>query len=389
MANDFSILVPKIISAALPVLREELRMAGAVAKDFSGAAASKGTAVTVPVPVVTATQNVTPGQYPASSTDVTAGSKTITINNWKQSTPFRITAKEGTEADMNDFTVKQIQEAVRGVLKDVNSDIFSKYKKIYGYAGTAGTNPFATTVNAAADARDVLNRQFCPDGDRWLAVGYFEETAALKSDDLKKMLNAGDANAMRNGSIGNLYGMNVFRDGQRPVHTAGTITTGLVAKAATAVAAGLKTLVATTAASTGACALLEGDVISIAGHTRTYVLTAAATQASAASDVTLTFEPGLEAALTGSEAITVKASHSVNIAFDPFAFGLVARLPADDLLGKTDGEHAPFVDPVTGFPLMISRYSIYHAQQWEVSALWGCEIIDARRACRLAGSTTA
>jgi len=374
MANDFAVLVPKIISAALPVLREELRMAGAVAKDFSSAAAQKGTAVTIPVPVAMAAQDVTPGAYPANSTDLSPTSKTITINKWKQSTPFRITAKEGTESDLNDFTVKQIQESVRGVLKEINSDIFSKYTKIYGYAGTAGTNPFASSVNPAADARDVLNQQLCPDGNRWLAVGYDEETAALKLSDLKTMMNAGDANALRNGVIGNLFGMNVFRDGQRPTHTAGTGASYQINNGG-GYAAGVKTV----AVDTGSGTLIVGDIVSFAGVTGTYVVT------SALSGGSFSFEPGLAGAVADDAAVTKRATHKVNIAFDPMAFGLVARLPADDLLGRSDGEHAAFVDPQTGFPLMISRYGVYHAQQWEVSALWGCELIDPRRAARLAG----
>src|SRR5690606_27985853 len=110
-----------------------------------------------------------------------------------------------------------------------------------------------------------------------------------------------------------------------PTHTAGTITTGLATKAATVQALGDKTIVCTTAAATGACALKKGDIITFAGDTQTYVLTDDATQSSAASDVTLNIEPGLKKALAGGEAVTVKASHVVNLGFHRDAFALAMR----------------------------------------------------------------
>jgi hypothetical protein len=90
----------------------------------------------------------------------------------------------------------------------------------------------------------------------------------------------------------------------------GTITTGLVSKAATVVAVGVSSLTATTAAGTGACALKTGDFITFAGDTQVYTLTANATQAAAASDVTLSFTPGLKVAHVGGEAVSVQATNT-------------------------------------------------------------------------------
>ena len=389
MANTFdSSLQPRILAGALEVLREEAALAAEVSKDFNGAAGMVGETVTINKPTAQSAGNLTPAATPPALTDNTYGVTSITIDKWKRS-GFHLTDREATQIITGNVVPNQIREAARALAYQLNSDLWATYKSSYGYAGTAGTDPFATNVNPVADARKALNYQRCPDGNRVLLIGLNEEASALKLDDFKKMLNAGDANAFRRGDIGNLYGFRVRLDRQRPVHTAGTITTGLAAKAATAVAAGLKTFVATTAASTGACALLVGDVIAIAGHTTTYTLTATATQASAATDVTLAFEPGLEVALAGGEAITVKASHGVNMAFDPAGFGLVMRTPKDAIEGApTLGQHMVMVDPVSGMPLKLSYYPGYHAAQWELSILYGAAMIDPRRVVRLAGATS-
>ncbi len=100
------------------------------------------------------------------------------------------------------------------------------------------------------------------------------------------------------------------------VHTAGTITTGLTAKAATVVAIGAVSVVATTAATTGACALLAGDSILFAGDATVYQLQADATQAGPSSYVTLSIDPPLAQALAGGEAITVRDPRPSNLTLD-------------------------------------------------------------------------
>ena len=188
------------------------------------------------------------------------------------------------------------------------------------------------------------------------------------------------------GLLGRKLGFDWYQDQQVPTHTAGTITTGLIAKAATAVAAGLKTIVATTAASTGACALLEGDIILIAGDAQPYVLTADATEASASTDVTLNFEPGLRYALVGSEAVTVKATHVVNLAFQRGAFAFASR-PLDDI-GQDIGlvlASETMTDPITGLSMRLEVTRQYKQTLWALDMLYGGKCIRPELATRLAG----
>jgi hypothetical protein len=389
MANNFSVVMLNILAGALAVLREEAYLARVVAHDFDGAAAKKGSTVSVSVPVAQAVYDVTPAAVPPALVDITIPEVTFTLDQWK-ATRFHMTEKQIQEmADGNQVFPGQIGEAVRVIANTLNTYLWSKYKRVYGYAGTAGTTPFATTIDGAVDLKQVLVRQRTPSGNLKMVVNPTAETLLLKLATLQKFLEHGTDATLLEAEIGRLMAFDVFRDRDIPLHTAGTITTGLIAKAATAVAAGLKTFIATTAASTGAIALKEGDILAIAGHVTTYVLTADATEAGAAADEALFIEPGLEIALVGSEAITVKASHRVNLGFDPSAFGLAMRTLPDSIEGQpTLGVSEVMTDPVTGIPLKLTFFPGYHAMQFELSVLYGGGIIDARRIARLAGEGT-
>lgn len=380
MAQDLSGIVPKVFSMVLPVLSQEFSLLKNNLKDFSGMAGKTGDTVTIPGYVGSGTSDVVPGAYPAASVDMTPATRTITIDQWKKSDPFRISTQEGTTIfDKPQLVQRQIQEGVRSLLYGANAYMLGKYTSIYGYSGTAGTNPFATDIKPIAALKEICDRQLMTDGNRHLLVSLAAQTAALQSDDLRKFLNLGDSEAIRAGRIGNLMGFSVERDQQIPTHTAGTAASAAV-KAN--VAAGLKTIALKGTGATGT--FVVGDIITFANHTQTYVVTAAVADASVA-DTALTFEPALVSAVVANEAITVKATHVVNLAFDPGAFGLVMRLPSDDLLGNTNGQHFPLVDPVTGVPILLSHYGVYHAEQWELSMLYGGGVVDPRLAARLAG----
>jgi hypothetical protein len=130
---------------------------------------------------------------------------------------------------------------------------------------------------------------------------------------------------------------------------------------------------------------VERDIIAFSNDAdHTYRLTAACTIGAVATGNAL-IEPALVTAVTSAHTVAVKATHVVNLGFDPSAFGLVMRLPAEDVLGGTGGDHFPFIDSLTGAPFMLSHYGVYHASQWEVSALYGMELLDPRKAARLAG----
>lgn len=380
MANTLDDLMPQILARALVTLRSRLVMPGLVNTDYKADAAKKGQTVDVPLPPVVEARDVTPGATPQASDDIVGDSVPIQLTNWKEAA-IHLTDREQLEV-IDDTVIMAVDAAAYALARAVNASIFSQYKGVYGYTGTAGTTPFATTYAVATAARKVLNNQNAPLEDRRMVVSPDAEENAIN---LSAFADAGFTSqngVILEGNIGRKLGFDWFMDQQVPTHTAGTITTGLIAKAATAQAIGDKTIVCTTAASTGACALKEGDIVSFAGDDQTYVLTADATQASASSDVTLNIEPGLKVALTGSQAVTVRSTHEVNLAFNRGAIALAVRPLGQSQAG---GRMMTMVDQVTGLPLRLEVSRQHKQDNWSLDILWGTKLVRPDLACRVAG----
>lgn len=381
MANSLDDLMPKILARGLLTLKSALVMPGLVNTSYKTDAARKGQNIDVPLPPTIAARDVAPGAVPVATPDITEDSTQIELSNWKEA-PVKFTDKEQLEV-VDDAAFMAVDAAAYALARAVNSSLFATYKGIGGYVGTAGTTPFGSDYTAASGARKVLNQQLAPLQNRRIVLDPDAEQKAIELGAFYKANESASDSVIKLGQIGTKLGFDWYMDQQVPSHTAGTITTGLIAKASTAVAAGLKTFVATTAASTGACALKAGDVIAIAGHTKTYALAADATQATAATDVTITITEGLEVALAGSEAVTVKADHVVNLAFNRDAFALAVRP-----LGQPQAPGSKvmtMVDSETGLPLRLEVSRQHKQDNWSFDILWGVKLVRPELACRIAG----
>jgi hypothetical protein len=384
MANTLTPLIPKLVARGLLALRQESRMARLVTTIADARPDAKFSTVTVPVSSSVSVADVTPSNTPPATSDTSLDSVSVAVDKWKEAA-FYLSDKDTQEVDAQmDYLPLQASEAIKALANQLDNDIFALYKDIYGFAGTAGTTPFATDVSAYLAARKVLNNQLAPVDPRYAVINPDAEANALALRAFQDASFSGSIDGIVNGQINNKLGARWMMSQNVPSHTAGTITTGLIAKASTAVAAGLKTFAATTAASTGACALVIGDIIHIAGHTQTYTMTAAATQASAATDVTLAFEPGLQLALVGSEAITVEGNHAVNLVFAPQAFALVTR-PFNGADPENLGKFFSTVDPVSNIALRLEVTREHKRTRYAYDILYGVKTLRRQDATRLAG----
>lgn len=389
MANTLDALMPKILARGLLALRGFTVLPRLVNTDYSNEARQKGNTIDVPVPGAVTAVDVTPGATPPANTDSSWSTVQVPLDKWKEA-PFYLTDKEEGQILTSEFLPLQAGEAVKSLGQAVNADIFGCYKGIYGYVGTAGTTPFATSggvgdISAATSARKVLNAQFAPLANRSLVLDVDAGANALGLPQFANAAAAADNKVITEGVIGRKLGFDWFEDQQTPTHAAGTITTGLAAKAATAQAVGDTTIVCTTAASTGACALKEGDIITFAGDSQTYVLTADAAQASAAADVTLNIQPPLKVALAGGEAVTVKASHVVNLAFNKYAIALAVRPLADTMGNELGAKIMSATDPITGLTLRLEVTRQHKQTRYSYDILYGVKLVRRELACRVAG----
>lgn len=374
-------------SMGLATLREHLALVMIANRDYEGqlVAAKKNATVNIAVPAAVATRAVSPDVVPPSLTAVTPTSVPITLDTWREA-PFAMDDKGLTQVD-NGILPMQASEAVKALANYMEDYLWAKYPKAYGYAGTAGTTPFAVDASAYLEARKVGNRNLMAADPRYMVIDVEAEANALGLRGFQDASFGGGQSVILDGMIGRKLGALWVMSQRVPSHTAGTITTGLAAKAATVVAAGATSFVATTAASTGACALLAGDVIAIAGHTTTYALSANATQASANTDVTLTISnsAGLERALAGGEAITVKATHRLNslIHRDALAFASAPLIDTVVVPGATLTSVA--IDEASGLSLRLEVTRQHRQVQWSFDALFGGAVVRDGSWVRLAG----
>jgi hypothetical protein len=383
MANSFAEVTPKLLAQGLLALRENCVMPRLINRSYENIAAQKGAAINVPIPSTIAVNDVSPAAISPTTQDSAPTSAIITLDQWKEA-PFYLTDKDVQEA-MDGIIPMQASEAVKAIANTIDGYLLNLYKGVWSYGGTAGTTPFGdgktTDIN---QARKRLNVQLAPLGDRYFVFDPETEAAAASVSAFQNIMSSGDPSAIQFGAVQNKLGFGWFMDQNVPTHNAGTITTGLKAKAATAQIVGDKTIVATTAAATGACALVVGDIIEFAGSTQTYVVTAAATQATAATDVTISIEPGLVKALAGGEAVTVKAAHTVNLAFHR-DFAAFATRPLEQT-GVGFGNYIMSeIDPVSGLSLRLEITREHKRVRFSYDVLYGGAIVRPQLATRMAG----
>lgn len=392
MANDLSNAMNAILVRSAMHLRKTLLLPQLVAKDYSDAAAEPGDTINVPVYPDIDAQDVSPSSTPIVPKDTTPIKVQIKLDQHKV-VPFHITDKQIAEIYFKqDFLPKSLEKAVDGIARAMSTSLWGNYKSFYGFAGTAGTTPFGTDEQEGIDLGVILTKQLCPKPGR---IALIDVTAEGKARKLAAFRDASAANSdivIKEGQLGRKLGFDWYQDHDIPTHTAGTITTGLTTKASTVVAVPSnqrqpQTIVMHTAASTGACALKAGDIITISGQATgsTFVVTADATQASANTDVNVTIYPSINTALAGGETVAVKASHVVNLGMRPGAIQMVSRALSLSSIDRQVANIETFVDPITGIVLVLEILRQNFQTVWCISSLWGSKVIQPELGCRLAG----
>ena len=378
MAQDLSVLVPKLLAQGLLALRENAVMPRLVNRDYESEAAQKGDTVTIPIPSAIADRNVAPGVVPPASVDSTPTQALIPLDQWREA-PFHLTDKEQKESLANVIPM-QASEAIKSLVNTANAFIMNKYKGIYGVFGAAGTTPLGSNTSEATGSRKVLNKQLAPLDNRRMVFDPDAESNALDLRAFQDMSFSGSAEGIVEGKINRKLGFDWFMDQQVPSHTSGTDTGAPTVTGANAIGVsviGLSTGVAE------AIDYLEGDIIQFAGDSQTYVMTADLTVgASSAGDANIA--PVLQIATSGGELVTAPiADHVVNLAFHRDAFAFASRPLADSQGLGNIIESA--TDPVSGLSLRLEVSRQHKQMQFSYDMLYGAALVRRELAVRMLG----
>ncbi len=389
MANTLTATLTQILAKGMMGLREQVLMTRLVNTDWSMEAKSKGATIDIPIATDMGTaDSVTPAATPTAGDDITTAVKQITLDQWYHKA-FNLNDQEIDRINANDnFIPLQMQEAFRTIAYKINSTIYDTAPGIYGYTGTAGTTPFGSgsEVADATNLRKTLHEQLCPRTDRRMVLDFAAEAAALNLAQISDADKRGSGETKMTGDIGRAFGFDMYGDDQVPTHTAGTASGATTDS--TGYALGIKTV---TLASAGTGTILTGDIITFAGDTQTYAVTSGDADVSGGGSIS--FVPGLKVVIEASaHAITLKASHVMNLGFHRDAFGLAVRAPeigTKALFGaETTNNLSNMVtlnDPVTGLVMRIELIRMYKMWMYDIDCLWGVTLVSPERAARLAG----
>lgn len=382
--NTWSAVVPQILAQGLRALRKTAFLPMLVNRQYEAEAAMKGTAITVPSVSSIAAQDVTPDSVPPTTLSGSDSLVTITLDKWKEA-PFFLTEKELLEI-MEGTTSLKVERAVQALADQINVDIFSTYKSLYGYVGTAGTTPFATDEQEAIDARKKLTDQLAPYGTRFTVLDTAAEAKALK---LRLFQDASWRNdsgiGLREGMLGRTLGFDWYTHNAVPTHTKGAAGTVLLDDT---VARAVGT---TTLHVDGVTTLpVAGDIFTIAGDTQTYVVVS--TSILSGTDADITFQPGLVVAIPaadGNEAVTFKATHTVNLALHQDCITFATR-PLDSGMSPSMAAQLgvivqTIIDPLSRVALRLCIKHEHRRLRYALDCLYGVKVVRPELGVRIAG----
>lgn len=280
---------------------------------------------------------------PSSAQNLLTGSVTLTLNQWKE-VKFEVTDQE--LAYTGDRIIREhIQPAAYALADNMDQALAALYKDV----------PWLVDYGTATDTTIItLGRKQLFDNQVPLLPGMIHlmvdstlEMYFLNSQVFHSAQIAGPGNneaALLRGTLGERFGIETFANQNTPLHTPGTAAaSGGDAAGAVNGAHSIGATSLAVASFTGSETLKAGDTFVIAGNTQRYALTADVTFSTGAG--TLSITPGLAAALSGSEVVTVTqqtaTAHSQQLLFhrDAFAYAMAPlpeNLPGIDVFTATD-----------------------------------------------------
>ena len=381
-ANTLTAIQTKILAKALPYLREQMPVSRVINMDYSNDARKKGATIDVEVTSTASTYDITPSATHSDPDGDTPTTVPITLGTHKGSS-FKLTDKERAEIDANGYLPGKVTAAMSALGDKFSADVLADYHGIYNVVGSAGSVAFsnATDRTAAKDATKAvakLNGAQGVIGDRWGAIDENVYAEALALPQFANADQRGHADVVSNGIVGRQYGIDWFQNTQIATHTAGDIAgTIVVNDAGSALSVGDTSVTLDGATSGG---YKKGDIISFAGHTQTYAVTADVTQSG--GNVTVAITPGLVEVPADGAAVTLTASHRVNIIAERDAIAGATRV-----LDTGDGETLPsLVDVPSALAVRLETIRQNKQTKWEFDILYGHKLVRAAKAVRLLSS---
>ena len=277
----------------------------------------------------------------------------------------------GEEALERDF----IEPAAKALAEKINADGLQLYKDIAAWVGTAG-QPIGT-LNDLSAIRKAMNDARIPASERVAVLDSEADAQLITVPALVNAEKSGDTKALRQGSLGRVFGIDYYMSQAVARHVSG-ITAATNVKLLNGVNEGDESADFTGSTLTGK--LVKGDLVKIGADSYTV------TQDSAEASGNALHSVKLYPALRHCEAdtpVTFVGSHTACLAFDPHAFAFVTRP-----LINPDGQGVEsYVTSYNGITLRVTKGydQKYKKSTYSMDVLYGFKTVYPELALRVLG----
>ena len=378
MPNTLTSLIQPFHAALNVVSRELAGAIPSVTRDARTDRAAVNQAVISMMAPASSATDITPGVTPPNDGDQTIDNEQVVITKSRR-VPFRWNGEEelglrNSGADVGSLQGDQLQEAIRTLVNEMETDLVLAARLGSRAFGTPGTTPFTTDLDEAAQVRKILDDNGAP-GARSLIINTTAGVRLRKLAQLTKANEAGTDMTLRDGELLDVFGLSLKESAGVASVTAGT------GAAYTSTAAGFAIGATSIPLITGTGTVLAGDNVTFAGDTNKYTVRTGV----AAPGTIVLAAPGLRQAIVGATAMTIVGTGVRNVAFARSAIVLATRLPALPKDGDSAVDRMTVTDPRSGISFEIAMYAQYRQMQYEVSAAWGAQVVKRNHVATLLG----
>lgn len=373
MSNTLTTLRPTLFSAARQVAKEPFGIITSIDASFDDKQVAYGDKVDVPIAPARTPTAFTPSNVTTTGADATATTVQVEITALEKVT-WHLTGEQSRSLDnatVNQDWVRQlVAQGMRALRNKAEIAAATAAKAGASSAvGVGGTTPFASNLNALAQARKALQDRGAPLADLQCV---FDTEAGLnlrKLNIFQQADQAGSDAERRSGNFNRQFGFALGESAGIQSHTAGNVAASpdyLVD-----LVAGYDVGATTVHLDTGTGAHLAGDVISFAGDSNKYVIK---TGAAGDGDKDIVLQgPGLMKALADNTASTIEGDFVANLAFERSAIVGIMRPP---VMPRNPTIQQMLVSDEYGMTYLMLDIAQYGQRTWELHLGWGFKVVN-------------
>jgi len=333
MSNTLTALAPTLFSAAKEVAQEPIGALGSINMNFDSKGVAIGDSVTVPIAPAATLGTYSPAMTTSAGTDAIAESIAVSITANRNAT-WNLTAEQqrslengGTDKEWLSQMMKQGMRALRNEAEAALCSVI--YKGASRAYGTAGTAPFATTIDEIPNIYKMLKDNGAPMADLQMIIDTNAGLNARKLGIIQQADQAGTDSERRTGQFLRQFGFQLKESAGISAHTKGTATGFQIAAAGEAIG---QTTLSFDGGDAGT--IIAGDVLVIGSgggsgtaDTNKYVINDPSTLTGAAAGNVIIGRPGLKIAHVNDDEGVLGANYTANLAFERSAIVGVMRPP--------------------------------------------------------------